>query len=47
MTSKHHNPRGPMLDMREFALEAVDFVNGRTAVDVAQDQILRRALERS
>lgn len=36
-----------MLDMREFAREAVDFVNARSAADVAQDQILRRALERS
>jgi len=47
MTSKHHNPRGPLLDMQEYAREVVAFSAGRTAADVATDQMFRRALERS
>ena len=47
MTSKHHNPRGPMLDMRDFALEVVAFAQGHSVADSIRDQMFRRALERS
>jgi uncharacterized protein with HEPN domain len=36
-----------MLDMKEYALEVVAFSAGRTVADVAADQMLRRAIERS
>ncbi|HYR06079.1 MAG TPA: HepT-like ribonuclease domain-containing protein [Gallionella sp.] len=41
-----HDPRGPLLDMRDYALEAQQLVQGHNLDDLAHDRILRLALER-
>ena len=48
MTSKHRNPRGPLLDMREHAQRVAAIMRGRTIRDVTDDRdlMLRPALER-
>jgi uncharacterized protein with HEPN domain len=30
MTNKHHNPRGPLIDMRDYGQRVVALVSGRT-----------------
>jgi len=41
-----HDPRGPLLDMRDYALAAQQLVEGHNLDDLQHDQILRLALER-
>ncbi len=41
-----HDPRGPLLDMGDYALEVQQLVQGRNLDDLEHDRILRLALER-
>ena len=35
---KHHSPRGPMLDMREYAQRVADLTAGHTKEDIAEER---------
>ena len=49
MTGKHHNPRGPLLDMQEYGRRVVALTSGRTAESLLGDAgwVTRAALERT
>lgn len=49
MTGKHHNPRGPLLDMREYGRRVVALTSGLTAESLLGDAgwVTRAALERT
>lgn len=49
MTAKHHNPRGPLLDMRDYGQRAVALTSGRKAESLVGDAgwEARAALERT
>jgi uncharacterized protein with HEPN domain len=48
MTGKHHNPRGPLLDMREYGRRVVALTSGLTAESLLGEAgwVTRAALER-
>ena len=49
MKGKHHNPRGPLLDMREYGRRVVALTSGLTAESLLGDAgwVTRAALERT
>jgi hypothetical protein len=49
MTSKHHNPRGPLLDMREYGQRVVALTRGLTEQSILGEPgwVTRAALERA
>lgn len=49
MTGKHHNPRGPLLDMREYGGRVVALTRGLTAEALYGDAgwVTRAAVERT
>lgn len=49
MTGKHHNPRGPLLDMRKYGRRVVALTSGLTAESLLGDAgwVTRAALERT
>lgn len=49
MTGKHHNPRGPLLDMREYGRRVVSLTSGLTEQALLGEAgwVTRAALERT